>query len=60
MASLVDGSAAPTPFDEWRGGLGMALPIARRVIEAHGGALWSGAGARSRAAAALALPLRRT
>jgi signal transduction histidine kinase len=30
-------------FDEWRGGTGMALPIARCVIEAHGGAVWSAA-----------------
>jgi signal transduction histidine kinase len=30
-------------FDEWREGTGMALPIARHVIEAHGGAVWSAA-----------------
>ena len=33
--------AAPVPFDEKRGGLGLALPIARRVIERHGGRVWS-------------------
>jgi hypothetical protein len=44
------------PFDEWRGGLGLALPVARRVIECHGGALWSADGVR--AASALRLPLR--
>lgn len=34
-------TASPFPFDEKRGGLGLALPIARRVIERHGGCLWS-------------------
>jgi len=33
--------AAPVPFDEKRGGLGLALPLARRIIEGHGGRLWS-------------------
>jgi signal transduction histidine kinase len=31
----------PAPFDEKRGGLGLALPLARRVIEGHSGRLWS-------------------
>jgi signal transduction histidine kinase len=45
-------------FDVWRGGLGLALPVARRVIEGHGGALWSVDGAQPRSASALRLPLR--
>jgi K+-sensing histidine kinase KdpD len=28
-------------FDDHRGGLGLALPIARRTIEGHGGRLWA-------------------
>jgi signal transduction histidine kinase len=32
---------APAPFDEKRGGLGLALPLARRVIERHGGRIWA-------------------
>jgi signal transduction histidine kinase len=56
---LRDGARTmPRVFDEWLGGLGMALPVARRVIEAHGGALWSVDGLQSRAAAALRIPIR--
>ena len=32
---------AAAPFDEGRGGLGLSLPLARRVIEGHGGRIWS-------------------
>lgn len=31
----------PGPFDEDRGGIGLALPLARRVIDGHGGRLWA-------------------
>ena len=55
--SLVAGArATPPPFDEWRGGLGLALPGGARGSEKHGGALWSAAGA-PRAGSALRLPL---
>jgi len=33
-------------FDEWRGGVGLSLAIARRLIEAHGGQLWGAPGGR--------------
>jgi signal transduction histidine kinase len=59
LPSLIDaGMNTPPPFDEWRGGLGFALPVARRVVEALGGALWSAPGDRPRAGSALKLPLR--
>jgi signal transduction histidine kinase len=37
-------NAPRSPFDEKRGGMGLALPLARRVIERHGGRVWSPAG----------------
>lgn len=43
-------------FDEWRGGSGLKLAIARRIIDAHGGAVWS-PGDGARAGAVVALPL---
>ena len=53
--------APPTPFDERRGGLGLILPIARRVIEHHGGQLWSPpsekAGFGSKSAVVLSIPV---
>jgi signal transduction histidine kinase len=58
-------SAPAGPFDEKRGGLGLALPIARRVIEAHGGRITSPStpdddtnSTAGRGAAIITLPLR--
>lgn len=36
-------------YDRWRGGTGLSLPIACRMIEAHGGGVWSPEGPGSRA-----------
>lgn len=43
-------------FDEWRGGCGLSLPIARRVLNAHGATIWSPPDG-GKAAAVLAVPL---
>lgn len=50
------GPEALVAFDEWRGGCGMALAIARRILNAHGGALWSPANG-AKAAAVIMIPL---
>jgi signal transduction histidine kinase len=49
--------SAAAPFDEGRGGLGVALPLARRVIERHGGRIWAPAEGPERGAAVISLPL---
>ena len=48
-------TASLTTLDEWRGGCGLSLAIARRVIDAHDGHIWS-AGENNRAAAVVMLP----
>jgi signal transduction histidine kinase len=51
---------ARAAFDEKRGGMGLALPLARRVFEGHGGQLFSPEGTDdpvSRGSAIIVLPL---
>ena len=57
----------PGAFDDKRGGLGLALPLARRVIEGAGGRIWSPANTSghadspdplSRGSAIISFPLR--
>ena len=43
-------------FDEWRGGVGLSLAVARRIIEAHGGRV-SGAPGDAKAGATIRIPL---
>lgn len=49
---------ADARLNESRGGLGMALPIARRVVEQLGGRVWSSATERAIGSVALVLPVR--
>lgn len=53
-------AAAPDalgPFDEWRGGCGLSLPLGRLIVEMHGGRLFALPGERERASGVLELPL---
>ena len=52
--AAAEGSSLPR-FDEWRGGSGLSLAVARRVIGQHGGALLGPPG-DSKAAALVLLP----
>jgi signal transduction histidine kinase len=45
------------PFDEWRGGCGLTLPLARLVVEMHGGRLFALPDERQKGGGLLELPL---
>jgi signal transduction histidine kinase len=44
-------------FDQYRGGMGFKLPLAARIVEAHGGRVTSPVAARGRLSILLSLPL---
>jgi signal transduction histidine kinase len=47
-------------LNEFKGGLGLSVPIARRVIDRHGGRVLSSAGGRMMGSVAVWLPLKET
>jgi signal transduction histidine kinase len=56
IAALEEAAATDlTEFEEFRGGIGFTLPIASRIVHAHGGQLWSPA-ENPKAGAVLFLP----
>ena len=56
--SLRRGPQLNPPFaDEWWGGTGFSRPLARWIIEAHGGAVWSAGEKQLRSAVCVRLPL---
>jgi signal transduction histidine kinase len=45
--ALAENASGLAVFDEWRGGCGMSLAVARRVLNAHGGSIWSPSSGRA-------------
>lgn len=45
------------PFDEWRGGCGLSLPLSRCIVEMHGGRVMALRGERQKAGGVIELPL---
>jgi signal transduction histidine kinase len=59
LASVLrEGPRLTPPFaEEWWGGTGFSRPLARWIIEAHGGALWSAGEKQLRSAVGIRLPI---
>jgi signal transduction histidine kinase len=41
ITAFDDHAGPQQPFDEWREGVGLSLPVARRIVEHHGGHLYA-------------------
>jgi signal transduction histidine kinase len=54
--AAIDADTDLPVFDEWRGGVGLSLGVARRVLEQHGGSLSNAPGGR-KSGARIRLPL---
>jgi signal transduction histidine kinase len=57
---VLEGKSPDARLNEARGGLGLALPVARRVIERLGGRTWSSAAERAVGAIGVLIPLKET
>jgi two-component system sensor histidine kinase SenX3 len=55
--TAMSGGHALGVFDEWRGGNGLSLMVSRRIVEAHGGAVWAPPGDKPPPGAAIELPI---
>jgi signal transduction histidine kinase len=57
LAAAHQPAAAGESFDEYRGGTGFRLPVAARIVAAHGGRVSSPVAARGRLSIVLSLPV---
>ena len=55
--TVIAGDNERPAFDEWRGGVGLSLLVARRIIAAHGGRVWGAPGGRKAGAGVNIPPL---
>jgi two-component system, NarL family, sensor histidine kinase BarA len=52
-------TSALAAFNDWRGGCGLSLQVARRIFTAHDGSIWSPSDEATKTAAVVVLPIAR-